>query len=206
MLLFCSSLVAQIYNSQIESNLLHDLNNFALTQKTDTSYHFINTYFFKEILKKVNPKNIPVLFEPDSLNKNIQIELSINSSDSSFSYHYSKYFNGNSEYYYNCGPSRETESFENNLLYGCTSVRNTIKKDTINNIIITKPTHTKYRVMVCMCPHSPSKKDVTDDFLKELKGQYQLIIYKFNGAVTAYFIAPPKIIKKPRIKYIHTKF
>ena len=58
MLLFCSSLVAQIYNSQIESNLLHDLNNFALTQKTDTSYHFINTYFFKEILKKVKKKVI----------------------------------------------------------------------------------------------------------------------------------------------------
>jgi hypothetical protein len=181
---------------------------FKQLQMTTDSLKYIDTYFFEELLNRLNSTNIPILSEVEKGKLNLHLTIGLNSSDTSFLYTYSSWKESWEYYYKNCSPSNEKFNWESNLVYSsCNEIKNLVEIKTINEITITKPTRAKYDVYVCTCPRSPSKSSVTNEYIKKILGQYQLRIDFSNGTIARlYFVAPPRPTDKFRFKYSYGNF
>lgn len=173
------------------------------TKKVD-SLKYINTFFLEQLLAKIDAKTTPKLYQLNSFN-DLSIALSINTVDTSFSYEYMSYALAES-FYKNCAQQTYASKGEPNLIYGSAGTFNLISVDTINNVIITKPTLSRYEVFRSTCPGGLSKEQASKVFMYRIQGQYQLVIYLNKVLPRAYFIVPPNPLSKIRIKHISGNF
>ncbi len=202
-LLVNCNLISQTKIDSLKFAIKVNLQKFVDATKKVDSLKFINSYFFDLLLTKIDQKTTPKLFQLNSYD-NLNIALSINSNDTSFSYEY--FSNDNFESFYkNCWPNTNLSKNERNIILGTAGTFNLISIDTINNVLITKPTHSRNEVYRSNCPGGLSKKNATKAFMNEILGQYQLVIYLNKCCSRVYFIAPPNPNSTFRLRHTSGK-
>lgn len=183
------NLISQAKIDSLKSDIKTGLQNFIIASKKDDNLKYINYYFLEQLIIKIDPKTTPKLYQLESLN-NLNLYLTINAADSSFSYEYYS-LDCNEHFYKNCGPKSFENKGENGLIYGAAGALDLVSFDTISNVILTRPTQRRYEVYRSRCPGGHSKEDATKIFMDGILGQYQLVIYLNKVLPRAYFVAPP---------------
>lgn len=175
--------------------------------------NYIDVNVFKKLVNAIDSEMYNYLLQQNSVLIQIATHKKIPDTTIKISMYYSNkaYFGYSSKNcYYNC--DCDYKKYNNlSLISGfCTTIKDVIALDTIQNVIITTPIKSKY--ILYKPERWTSKKELLNDFKSVLFNQYQLrisknvLFYSKHQLYQIYFIAPPTPNSKFRFKFKSTKF